>query len=138
MARLDQTVGTADYNDIFAAATPTAHVTTVKVQGNQVDGDNETLHRGTVLVGTPGGTLKPIEGAVGITASGTGTVTVAAPTVVVLAEDVDVVKDTDSVAHAYKTGNFRFEALLTDPDYTLTAADLDYMRTHGILVSDSL
>lgn len=138
MARLDQIVGTADYNDIFASATPTAHVATVKVQGNQVDGDDETLHRGTVLVGTPGGTLKPIEAAVGITASGTGTVTVAAPTVVVLAEDVDVTKDVDSVAIAYKSGNFRFEALLTDPDYTLTAADLDYMRMHGIIVTESL
>ena len=41
------------------------------------------------------------------------------------------------MAAAYKTGHFRREALITK-SYTLTDADFQYLRTQGIITTDSL
>lgn len=134
MARLDQTVGTADYNDIIAAATPTAHIATIKVTESQ-----GVLKRGTVVSGAPGGEMAVVAAALATTASGADSaVTVSSPTVYIIADEVDT-GTTDAVtAHAYKTGYFRREALIVGSSYALTDADCDYMRRCGLLTTDSL
>lgn len=132
MARLDETLGSADYNDIFAAATPTPHVATVKLADTQ-----GVLKRGTIVSGTAGGELSIVAAALATTASGTGTITVSSPAVYVLAEDIDTGTGDAVMAAAYKTGHFRREALITK-SYTLTDADFQYLRTQGILTTDSL
>lgn len=132
MARLDEALGSADYNDIFAAATPTPHVATVKLADTQ-----GVLKRGTLVSGTAGGELSIVAAALATTASGTGTITVSSPAVYVLAEDIDTGTGDAVVAAAYKTGHFRREALITK-SYTLTDADFQYLREQGILTTDSL
>lgn len=132
MARLDEALGSADYNDIFAAATPTPHVATVKLADTQ-----GVLKRGTLVSGTAGGELSIVAAALATTASGTGTITVSSPAVYVLAEDIDTGTGDAVMAAAYKTGHFRREALITK-SYTLTDADFQYLRTQGILTTDSL
>ena len=132
MARLDEALGSADYNDIFAAATPTPHVATVKLADTQ-----GVLKRGTLVSGTAGGELSIVAAALATTASGTGTITVSSPAVYALAEDIDTGTGDAVTAVAYKTGCFRREALITK-SYTLTDADFQYLRTQGILTTDSL
>lgn len=132
MARLDEALGKADYNDIFAAATPTPHVATVKLADTQ-----GVLKRGTLVSGTAGGELSIVAAALATTASGTGTITVSSPAVYVLAEDIDTGTGDAVMAAAYKTGHFRREALITK-SYTLTDADFQYLREQGILTTDSL
>ena len=132
MARLDEALGSADYNDIFAAATPTPHVATVKLADTQ-----GVLKRGTLVSGTAGGELSIVAAALATTASGTGTITVSSPAVYVLAEDIDTGTGDAVMAAAYKTGHFRREALITK-SYTLTDADFQYLRTQGIITTDSL
>lgn len=132
MARLDESLGSADYNDIFAAATPTPHVATVKLADTQ-----GVLKRGTLVSGTAGGELAIVAAALATTASGTGSITVSSPAVYVLAEDIDTGTSDAVMAAAYKTGHFRREALITK-SYTLTDADFQYLRTQGILTTDSL
>lgn len=122
MARLDQTVGNADYNDIFAGPYPVAHLTTVKLADSQ-----GVLERGTIVTGTPGGEFS----ACSATATGD-------TTGYVLAEDTDTGTSDAVEAHVYKTGYFRREALKTDGSYTLTDVDWDKLRGIGIITTDSL
>lgn len=122
MARLDQTVGTADYTDIFAGPYPVAHLTTVKLAASQ-----GVLERGTVVTGTPGGEFS----ACSETATGD-------TTGYVLAEDTDTGTNDAVEAHVYKTGYFCREALKTNGSYTLTDVDYDKLRGIGIITTDSL
>lgn len=132
MANLYQQAGTCDYNDIFASATPTAHTQTVKLAASQ-----GVLARGTLVSGTAGGELTVVAAALATTASGSGTITVSSPAVYVLSEDVDTGTDSAVLATAYVSGHFRREALATK-SYSLTAADVQYLRTQGILTTDSI
>lgn len=120
MARLDQLVGEADYNDIFASATPTAHVATIELAASQ-----GTLKRGTLVTGTAGGEMSAVSAALDTNPA------------YVLAEDVDTGTDEAVTVIAYKTGNFRREALVTS-SYTMTDADWENLRAQGILTTDSL
>ena len=132
MADLYEQVGTCDRNDIFASATPTAHTATVKLTENQ-----GVLARGTLVSGAAGGELTVVAAALAISASGSDSITVSSPAVYVLAEDVDTGTADAVTATAYKTGYFRTEALVTK-SYALTAADVQYLRTQGILTTDSI
>lgn len=132
MADLYEQVGTCEYNDIFASATPTAHVATVKLAESQ-----GVLARGTLVSGTAGGELTVVAAALGISASGSDSITVSSPAVYVLAEDVDTGTEDAVYATAYVSGHFRREALATK-SYSLTAADVQYLRTQGILTTDSI
>lgn len=120
MARLDNLVGTADYNDIFASATPTAHIATVKLAASQ-----GVLKRGSLLVGVPGQALSLCSK----TAEGS-------EYAYVLAEDTDTGTDGDVIGFAYKTGNFVRQRLITN-SYTLTDEDYDKLRGIGILTEDA-
>ncbi len=132
MADLYEQVGTCERNDIFASATPTAHVATVKLAEGQ-----GALARGTLVSGAAGGELTVVASALAITASGSGSITVTSPAVYVLAEDVDTGSEDAVCATAYVSGHFRREALATK-SYAMTAADWQYLRTQGILTTGSI
>lgn len=133
MARLDNETGKTAYDKLFAGAFPTALIGTVKVKGAK----NETLKRGTLLTGEPGGDLMPVKAALAVAASGSDpSIKVTMPTVCVLCDDTAVKTDSAVKAQAYKTGCFEYDALFTASEYTLTPADIDYLRIHGIIVEN--
>ena len=121
MARLDQLVGTADYNDIFAGATPTPHVQTVKLADSQ-----GVLERGSLLVGIPGQEFSIMSSTVKTGETG-----------FILAEDIDTGTEGAVEATVYSTGFFRREAIKTK-SYTVTDAEWDKLRGIGIITSESI
>lgn len=144
MAVRDTKLGEREYDRLFAGVTPAALVTAVTVAAGQ------TLARGTVVVGVPGGEVKAAASALGVAAAapttppaqgGEGKAAVAAetgtPTAYVLAEDVTADKAAVT-ATAYKTGNFARQALVTDGKYALTDADYEFLRGVGIQTEDTL
>ncbi len=119
MTRLDSTVGTLAYDDIFAGVTPDAHTTTVKLAASEA-----ALARGTVLAGVPGGNMAALSKAVA-----------AGEAVYILAETVESAAAGD-VAVAYKTGNFARNRLKCGGTYKLVAADIEALRQAGIITAD--
>ena len=121
MADLFEQVGTCEYNDIFASATPTPHTQTVKLAASQ-----GVLKRGSLLVGPVGGEFKLCSKSAESGETG-----------FVLAEDTDTGTGDAVVAPAFSSGFFRREALLTD-GYTVTDAEWDKLRGIGIFTTDSI
>ena len=118
--RLNETIGTVEYDGLIVSNNPVADVVTV-----QIAAGNGTLKRGTVLTGTPGGALAPVSAAL---ASGKCTV--------ILTDDTDASEA--AVATAYRTGHFARNKLIVGVSYTITAADEEILRNAGILLSDAI
>lgn len=118
MALTDTKLGEREFDKLFAGVTPAALVASVKVA------KGTALKRGTVLTGAVGGELAPVAAAIAADA-----------TAYVLADDTT---ETDTVAVAYKTGNFSRQALVTDGTYELVAADYEALRKLGIQTEDTL
>jgi hypothetical protein len=55
----------------------------------------------------------------------------------ILCKDVDATSS-DAVAIAYRQGHFAKDQLIVKEGYTLTASDIDTLRTHNIVVSERL
>lgn len=55
----------------------------------------------------------------------------------ILQKDVDATS-ADVVTIAYREGHFNKDALIVKSDYTLTADDIDTLRTHNIILSDEI
>lgn len=120
--RLDSHVEDFDYNDIIADVSPTAFLTTAKL-----DASETPLVRGTVLVGTTAdGNFKAASEALKAT-----------DVVYILAENIEKAEAGDEVA-AYKSGHFYGNRLATDGEYELAAADFEILRKSGILTKDVL
>lgn len=119
MNRLDKTIGTAEFENLFNSAYPPADVFGVELAAGQ-----GVLERGTLLATADGGMVK-------ISAATTGKANA------VLAETVDT---TDGAVYgqAYRTGNFNANALIVADGYEITAADKEALRVAGILVSDAV
>ena len=131
--RLDETLGTVGYDNLFVENIPEADVVSVKLAASQ-----GVLARGTLLSGTPGGEFKIVAAALADTVTvsdSTGTMNVT--TAYVLADDVDTGTSGAVVAVAYRTGHFNRAALVTS-SYSLNAADEEFLRGKGILLSDAL
>lgn len=131
--RLDESLGTVEFDNLFVENIPEADVVTVKLAASQ-----GILKRGTLISGTPGGEMTVVSKAIA------DTVTVAASagtmnytTAYVLADDVDTGTSGAVVGIAYRTGHFNRAALITS-SYTLTDADEEFLRGKGILLSDAL
>lgn len=142
MAVRDTKLGEREYDRLFAGVTPAALVTAVTVAAGQ------TLARGTVVVGVPGGEVKAAASALGVAAAAPTTppaqggeakaaAETGTPTAYVLAEDVTA-DEAAVTATAYKTGNFARQALVTDGKYALTDADYEFLRGVGIQTEDTL
>lgn len=119
--RLDEVVGSMSYDSLFIGPEPAADVVTVKLTASQ-----GVVKRGAVISGTPGGTDFAL-----LAAAADGT-----KALYILADDVDTTNET--VGFAYRTGHFNRGALTVGSSYTLTAADEEFLRKSGILVSDAL
>lgn len=118
--RLDESLGTVGYDNLFVENVPESDVVTVTLTAAGV------VKRGTVISGTPGGTDFAALAAAAD----------ASKAIYVLADDLDTAVDTTGVA--YRTGHFNRGALSVGSSYTLTAADEEVLRGKGILVSDAL
>ena len=120
--RLDENIGTVDYDGLIVTNEPVADVVTVTLAASQ-----GVLARGTVITGAAGGEL--FAGAAAL---------VATNAVYILADETDTGTSTAVTATAYRTGHFARNKLSTDGSYTLVAADEEIMRNAGILLSDAL
>ena len=120
--RLDENLGTVDYNGLIVTNEPVADVVTVSLAASQ-----GVLARGTVITGAAGGEMSAAAAAL-----------VATNAVYILADETDTGTGTAVTATAYRTGHFARNKLSTDGSYTLVAADEEIMRNAGILLSDAL
>lgn len=120
--RLDENLGTVDYDGLIVTNEPVADVVTVTLAVSQ-----GVLARGTVITGAAGGELSAAAAAL-----------VATNAVYILADETDTGTGTAVTATAYRTGHFARNKLSTDGSYTLVAADEEIMRNAGILLSDAL
>lgn len=120
--RLDENIGTVDYDGLIVTNEPAADVVTVTLAASQ-----GVLARGTVITGAAGGELSAAAAAL-----------VATNAVYILADETDTGTGTAVTATAYRTGHFARNKLSTDGSYTLVAADEEIMRNAGILLSDAL
>lgn len=120
--RLDENIGTVDYDGLIVTNEPVADVVTVTLAATR-----GVLARGTVITGVAGGALSAADAAL-----------VATNAVYILADETDTGTGTAVTATAYRTGHFARNKLSTDGSYTLVAADEEIMRNAGILLSDAL
>ena len=120
--RLDENIGTVDYDGLIVTNEPVADVVTVTLAAS-----HGVLARGTVITGAAGGELSAAAAAL-----------VATNAVYILADATDTGTGTAVTATAYRTGHFARNKLSTDGSYTLVAADEEIMRNAGILLSDAL
>lgn len=120
--RLDENIGTVDYDGLIVTNEPVADVVTVTLAASQ-----GVLARGTVITDAAGGELSAAAAAL-----------VATNAVYILADETDTGTGTAVTATAYRTGHFARNKLSTDGSYTLVAADEEIMRNAGILLSDAL
>ena len=118
MNRLDKTIGSAEFENLFNSAYPQADVFGVELAAGQ-----GILERGTLLAASDGGMVK-------ISAATTGKANA------VLAETVNTAEAT--YGQAYRTGHFNANALIVAEGYEITAADKEALRVAGILVSDAV
>ena len=116
--RLDETIGSVDFDNLFHGTCPGAEVTCVQLAAGQ-----GVLERGTLLATGDGGMVK-------ISAATTGKANA------VLAETVDATEATTGIA--YRTGHFNGNRLIVANDYEITAADKEALRVAGILISDAV
>ncbi len=121
--RLDESLGTVGYDNLFVANVPEDDVVAVKLAASQ-----GVLARGTVVSGTPGG-----EDFAALAAAAEAT-----KALYVLADEVDTGTSGAVVGIVYRTGHFNRNALIFGSSYKLTAADEEILRGKGILVSDAL
>lgn len=120
--RLDENIGTVDYDGLIVTNEPVADVVTVTLAAS-----HGVLARGTVITDAAGGELSAAAAAL-----------VATNAVYILADETDTGTGTAVTATAYRTGHFARNKLSTDGSYTLVAADEEIMRNAGILLSDAL
>ena len=118
--KLNETIGTVEYDGLFVSNTPVADVVHVKLAAGE-----GTLKRGTVVTGAPGGELAAAKAAI-VATNGT----------YILTDDVEL-SDAVTVATAYRSGHFARNKVITD-GYTLTAADEENLRKSGILFADAV
>lgn len=118
--KLNETIGTVEYDGLFVSNVPVADVVHVKLAAGE-----GTLKRGTVVTGAAGGELSATKAAL-VATNGT----------YILTDDVEL-SEAVTVATAYRSGHFARNKVITD-GYTLTAADEEILRKSGILFADAV
>lgn len=117
---LNEVVGSVGYDNLIIGNTPAVDAVTVTLAAGA-----GVVERGALVVGTAGGELAVIAGAL-----------TAEKAAYVVTDDVDTTGGAVT-ATAYRCGHFSRSGLKTG-GYTLTAADVELLRKSGILVGDSL
>lgn len=127
--RLDENIGTVDYDGLIVTNEPVADVFTVTIR--KETSEKATFKRGTVLA-LSSGDGKMV--ALGTTAGSNETLTANA----ILCDDTEIGTAADVEAAAYRTGHFARNKLIFSGEYTLKPADEEALRAAGILLSDAL
>lgn len=130
--RLDENLGTVDYDGLIVTNEPVADVFTVTIR--KVTGEAVTMKRGTVLAlssGTAGDGKMVI---LGTAAASNETLTANC----ILCDDTEVGTAADVEANAYRTGHFARNKLIVNSGHSLNATDEESLRNAGILLSDAL
>ena len=130
--RLDENLGTVDYDGLIVTNEPVADVSTVTIRKEA--SAKATLKRGTVLALSSGTAGDGKMVALGTTAKSNETLTANA----ILCDDTKVGTDADVEATAYRTGHFARNKLIFSGEYTLKPGDEEGLRAAGILLSDAL
>lgn len=127
--RLDENIGTVDYDGLIVTNEPVADVFTVTIR--KETSKKATFKRGTVLA------LSSLDGkmvALGTTTGSDETLTANA----ILCDDTEIGTADDVEATAYRTGHFARNKLIFRGKYTMKPADEEALRAAGILLSDAL
>lgn len=127
--RLDENIGTVDYDGLIVTNEPVADVFTVTIR--KETSEKATFKRGTVLA-LSSGDGKMV--ALGTTAGSNETLTANA----ILCDDTEIGTAAEVEAAAYRTGHFARNKLIFSGEYTLKPADEEALRAAGILLSDAL
>ena len=130
--RLDENLGTVDYDGLIVTNEPVADVFTVTIRKEA--SAKVTLKRGTVLALSSGTADDGKMVALGTTAASSETLTANA----ILCDDTEIGTDADVEATAYRTGHFARNKLAVASGYTLKATDEEELRKAGILLSDAI
>ena len=131
--RLDENLGTVDYDGLIVTNEPVADVFTVTIR--KETSAKATLKRGTVLALSSGTADDGKMVALGTTAASNETLTANA----ILCDDIEIGTDADVEATAYRTGHFaRNKLIFGGSGYALKPADEEALRAAGILLSDAL
>lgn len=130
--RLDENIGTVDYDGLIVTNEPVADVFTVTIRMEA--SAKATLKRGTVLALSSGTAGDGKMVALGTTAGSNETLTANA----ILCDDTEIGTAADVEATAYRTGHFARNKLIFSGEYTLKPADEEALRAAGILLSDAL
>ena len=130
--RLDENLGTVDYDGLIVTNEPVADVFTVTIRKEA--SAKATLKRGTVLALSSGTADGGKMVALGTTAASNETLTANA----ILCDDTEIGADADVEATAYRTGHFARNKLAVASGYTLKATDEEELRKAGILLSDAI
>lgn len=131
--RLDENLGTVDYDGLIVTNEPVADVFTVTIRKEA--SAKATLKRGTVLALSSGTADAGKLVILGSNATTNETLTANC----ILAEDVEVGTTADVTVLAYRTGHFaRNKLIFGGSGYALKPADEEALRAAGILLSDAL
>lgn len=130
--RLDENIGTVDYDGLIVTNEPVADVFTVTIRKEA--SEKATFKRGTVLALSSGTGGDGNMVALGTTAGSNETLTANA----ILCDDTEIGTAADVEAAAYRTGHFARNKLIFSGKYTLKPADEEALRAAGILLSDAL
>lgn len=129
--RLDGTIETPKYDNLFNGLYPPAEVFTVSIRKLAAPA---VFKRGTALAlsgGTAGDKKMVLLG----TAAAQNEILTAN---CVLAEDIEVGTTADVDALAYRSGHFNANCLIVAEGHTISADDKEAFRTVGILLSDAI
>lgn len=136
--RLDENLGSVDFDNLIAGMYPPAEVFHVELAAGQ-----GILARGTLLALKSDGIMEMIATAT----TGKANAVLAEPTdtgvpvVKTQAEDEQTTTTTEPetvIGIAYRTGHFNTNRLIVADGYTITAADKEALRVAGILISDAV
>ena len=131
--RLDENLGTVDYDGLIVTNEPVADVFTVT--SRKEARAKAPLKRGTGLARSSGTAGDGKMVALGTTAASNETLTANA----ILCDDTEIGTDADVEATAYSTGHFaRNKLIFGGSGYALKPADEEALRAAGILLSDAL
>lgn len=130
--RLDENLGTVDYDGLIVTNEPVADVFTVTIRKEATAA--ATYKRGTVLALSAGTGDDGKMVALGTTAGSNETLTANA----ILCDDTEIGTAADVEATAYRTGHFARNKLVVASGYTLKATDEEELRKAGILLSDAI
>lgn len=135
MKKLNETVGSVEYDELINSGTPKADVFGVTIRALSAA---TVLKRGTVLAVSDADKKMVVLGTTPQTIGGGDTATTEKLTANCILADDTPVGTTNTDAVAYRTGHFNRNKLIVAANYTLSSADEEELRKCGILLDTAL